>query len=97
MATTKIFSITADDLAALNYIANPEKTDNGRLIIIEGCSSDPLQASPNFAEIRKHGTGKSSVLAQHFIVSFKPGEITPKSQMRQSVIKNAEIVSCTWS
>jgi len=36
---TKKFSISADDLAALNYIANPEKTDNGRLIlriIVEG-------------------------------------------------------------
>ena len=77
MATTKIFSISADDLAALNYIANPDKTDNGRLIITQGCSSDPLQASYDFDEIRKHGTGKSSVLAQHFIVIFKPGVITP--------------------
>ena len=32
----------------------------------------------DFDEIRRHGTGKSSVLAQHFIVSFKPGEITPE-------------------
>ncbi|WP_295130198.1 relaxase/mobilization nuclease domain-containing protein [Ruminococcus sp.] len=48
----------------------------------EGCSSDPLQASHDFSEIRKHGTGKSSVLAQHFIVSFKPGEITPERALQ---------------
>ena len=82
MATTKIFSISADDLASLNYIANPNKTDNGRLIITQGCSSDPLQASYDFDEIRRHGTGKSSVLAQHFIVSFKPGEITPERALQ---------------
>jgi hypothetical protein len=81
-APTKIFSISADDLAALNYIANLEKTDKGRSIITEGCSSDPLQASHDFAEIPKHGTGKSSVLAQHFIVSFKPGEITPERALQ---------------
>ena len=51
-------------------------------VITEGCSSDPLQASHDFAEIRKHGTGKSSVLAQHFIVSFKPGEITPERALQ---------------
>lgn len=82
MATTKIFSISADDLASLNYIADPDKTDNGRLIITQGCSSDPLQASYDFDEIRRHGTGKSSVLAQHFIVSFKPGEITPERALQ---------------
>ena len=74
--------LCADDLAALNYIANPDKTDNGRLIITQGCSSDPLQASYDFDEIRRHGTGKSSVLAQYFIVSFKPGEITPERALQ---------------
>ena len=32
MATTKIFPIHADVEGALAYIANPEKTDNGRLV-----------------------------------------------------------------
>ena len=52
------------------------------MIITEGGSSDPLQASHDFAEIKKHGTGKSSVLGQHFIVSFKPGEITPERALQ---------------
>ena len=41
-----------------------------------------MQASYDFDEIRRHGTGKSSVLAQHFIVSFKPGEITPERALQ---------------
>ena len=41
-----------------------------------------MQASHDFAEIRKHGTGKSSVLAEHFIVSFKQGEITPERALQ---------------
>ncbi|MGB4093128.1 MAG: relaxase/mobilization nuclease domain-containing protein [Ruminococcus flavefaciens] len=35
-----------------------------------------------FAEIRKHDTGKSYVYAQQFIVSFKPGEITPERALQ---------------
>ena len=82
MAATKIFPITATTAKALAYIAADSKTDNGRLIITQGCSSDSLQASYDFDEIRRHGTGKSSVLAQHFIVSFKPGEITPERALQ---------------
>lgn len=44
MATTKIFPITATEAKALAYIANPDKTDNGRLILTSGCSNDPYQA-----------------------------------------------------
>ncbi|MBR3046268.1 MAG: relaxase/mobilization nuclease domain-containing protein [Oscillospiraceae bacterium] len=75
MATTKIFPIHADVEGALAYIANPEKTDNGRLVYAFGCSEKPSRAAKDFAEIRSR---RSSVLAQHFIVSFKPGEITPE-------------------
>ena len=69
-------------LASLKYIANPEKTDNGRLIFTQGCSADPEQAHRDYEEIRANGTGRSTVLAQHFIVSFKPGEITPERALQ---------------
>ncbi|MBP1535779.1 MAG: relaxase/mobilization nuclease domain-containing protein [Ruminococcus sp.] len=82
MATTKIFSVSVDELASLKYIANPEKTDNGRLIFTQGCSADPEQAHRDYEEIRANGTGRSTVLAQHFIVSFKPGEITPERALQ---------------
>lgn len=75
MATTKIFPIHADVEGSLAYIANPEKTDNGRLVYAFGCSEKPSRAAKDFAEIRSR---RSTVLAQHFIVSFKPGEITPE-------------------
>ena len=78
MATTKLFAIKTTEVKALAYIANPEKTDNGKLIFTYGCSSDPAKASHDFSEIRKSGTGLNTVLSQHFIQSFKPGEITPE-------------------
>lgn len=78
MATTKISPIKVTEPKALAYIANPEKTDNGRLIFTSGCSSDPNQASRDFEEIRARGTGLNTVLSQHFIQSFSPGEITPE-------------------
>ena len=78
MATTKLFPIKATEAKALAYIANPEKTDNGRLIFTYGCSFNPVQASKDFAEIRKSGTGLNTVLSQHFIQSFVPNEITPE-------------------
>lgn len=81
MATTKIFPITASETKALTYIANPEKTDNGRLILTSGCSENPIQASRDFAEIRRSGTGLNTVLSQHLIQSFAPGEITPEQAL----------------
>lgn len=78
MAVTKIFPIHTTLEASLAYIANPEKTDNGRLTYGFMCSYKPDRAAKDFAEIRAMGTGRSTVLAQHFIVSFKPNEITPE-------------------
>lgn len=78
MATTKLFAIKTTEVKALAYIANPEKTDNGRLIFTYGCSPDPALASNDFEAIRAGGTGLNTVLSQHFIQSFKPGAITPE-------------------
>ena len=78
MATTKLFPITVTERKAISYIADGSKTDNGRLISTFCCSSDPAQASRDFASVRACGTGKSKILSQHFIQSFKPGEITPE-------------------
>lgn len=78
MATTKIFSITTTEAKALAYISNPSKTENGRFLDTFGCSSDPDKAAEEFADIRQMGTGRSTVLCQHFIASFMPGEITPE-------------------
>lgn len=78
MAATKIFPIHTTLGESLDYIANPEKTDNGRLVYGYMCSDDPKKAVKDFEAVRALGTGCSTVLAQHFIVSFKPGEILPE-------------------
>ena len=83
MATTKLFAIKTTEVKALAYIANPEKTDNGRLVYAFGCSEKPSRAARDFAEIRSR---RSTVLAQHFIVSFKLGEITPENNLRKPFI-----------
>lgn len=82
MATTKIFPITATEGKALAYIADPEKTDHGRLIFTSGCSDDPHQASRDFEEVRRSGTGLNRVLSQHVVQSFAPGEITPERALQ---------------
>ena len=82
MATTKIFPIRVTEVAAITYIADDEKTENGRLIYTFGCDKNPVQASKDFAQVRTIGTGLSSVLSQHFIQSFSPGEITPEQALK---------------
>ena len=52
------------------------------MIFTQGCSSNPEQAHLDYEEIRANETGRSSVLAQHFIVSFKPGEILPERELQ---------------
>ena len=81
MAATKIFPITVTEAKAIAYIANPEKTSNGRLIHTFGCSKNPEKASQDFAQVRAMGTGLSTVLSQHFIQSFSPNEITPEKAL----------------
>ena len=81
MATTKIFPITATVSQAIAYIAASAKTDNGRLISTYLCSRIPDKAAKEFAEVTATVTGRSKVLAQHFIMAFKPGEVTPERAM----------------
>ncbi|MBD5159876.1 MAG: relaxase/mobilization nuclease domain-containing protein [Ruminococcus sp.] len=82
MATTKIFPIRVTEVSAIAYIADEAKTDNGRLIYTFGCDKNPIQASKDFAQVRTMGTGLSSVLSQHFIQSFSPGEVTPDQALK---------------
>lgn len=82
MAATSIHSITSTEAKALTYIANPEKTDNGRLVLSFGCNNDPALAAQRFAMIRAWGTGRNEVLSQHVTQSFKPGEISPEEALK---------------
>lgn len=82
MATTKIFPIRVTEVSAIAYIADEAKTDNGRLICTFCCDKNPVQASKDFARIRRMGTGKNEILSQHFIQSFSPGEVTPEQALK---------------
>lgn len=85
MATTKIISIRSTEADAIAYIANPEKTDNGRLIYTYGCPENPYEASADFARTRANGTGRNQILSHHFIQSFLPGEITPENALQVGI------------
>ncbi len=82
MATTKIFPIRITEVASITYIADGEKTDNGRLIYTFGCDKNPIKARKDFAQIRSMGTGLSSVRSQHFIQNFPPCEIIPEQALK---------------
>ncbi|MDE6672788.1 MAG: relaxase/mobilization nuclease domain-containing protein [Ruminococcus sp.] len=47
-----------------------------------GCNKNPVQASKNFTQIRRMGTGKNEILSQHFIQSFSPDEVTQEKALK---------------
>ncbi|WP_124098862.1 relaxase/mobilization nuclease domain-containing protein [Ruminococcus sp. Marseille-P6503] len=85
MAATKIISIRFTEANAIAYIANPEKTDNGRLVYTFGCRKNPYEASRDFEQVRSTGTGRNQILSHHFMQSFSPGEITPEKALQVGI------------
>lgn len=83
MATTSVHSIYVTQSKALEYIINPEKTENGLLIDSFACSNDPKLAAQMFEAVRNQkGSGKGNVLARHIHQNFAPGETTPQQAMQ---------------
>ena len=84
MAYIKIFPIKVTDKKALDYITNPDKTDEKILVSSFGCS--PETADLEFALTRenakKNGMDKGDNLAFHLIQSFKPGEVDAETAHR---------------
>lgn len=95
MATTRIMPLHAgkgrtvgqaiSDI--IDYVANPQKTDNGRLITSFQCNSKMADAEYLYAKQlyqRKTGRdrGSDNVIAYHLRQSFVPGEITPEEANR---------------
>jgi len=78
LAITTIHPIDTTVEKAIDYILDPEKTDNGMLVNTLGCTADGKKASREFDIVRSLGTGKTSLLAQHLVQSFAPGEVTPE-------------------
>jgi len=73
MAYTKIHAIKATVNKAIDYICNPEKTDEGILISSYACS--PETAAIDFKYTLDHCRENSPNKAYHMIQAFAPGEI----------------------
>lgn len=74
MATTSVHSIYVTQAQALEYIVNPEKTEDGTLVQNFACSNDPVIAAEMFDAVRNEkGTGRGIILARHIHQNFAPG------------------------
>ena len=84
MAYLKIFPIKVTDKKALNYITNPDKTDEKLLVSSFGCSPETadLEFSMTREMAKKNGMDKGDNLAFHLIQSFKPGEVDAETAHR---------------
>ena len=74
----------------IDYVANPQKTDNGKLITSYGCDSrtadaEFLLAKRQYIAATGRVRGADDVIAYHVRQSFKPGEITPEEANRLGV------------
>ena len=76
MAVTKIKPIKSTLSKALDYIQNPDKTDDKMLVSSFGCSFET--ADIEFEYTLSQAIDKGNNLAHHLIQSFEPGETTPE-------------------
>ena len=76
MAYTKIHAITATVNKAVDYICNPDKTDEGILISSYGCSTETAAYDFKFALSKTSQSNPNK--AYHLIQSFLPGEVSYK-------------------
>ena len=94
MAYIKIFPIKATVDKAMNYITNPDKTEEQLLVSSFGCS--PETAELEFAMTReaakRNVQDRESNLARHLIISFNPGEITDPKQAHEIGTRIADAV-----
>ena len=71
----------------IDYVANPKKTDNGRLITGYACDSrtadaEFLLAKRQYIAATGRVRGADDVIAYHVRQSFRPGEISPEEANR---------------
>lgn len=76
MAVTKIHPIKSTLKKALDYIENPEKTEDKMLVSSFGCSYET--ADIEFEMLLAQAMQKGNNLGHHLIQSFAPGEATPE-------------------
>ena len=76
MAVTKIHPIKSTLKKALDYIENPDKTEDKMLVSSFGCSYET--ADIEFEMLLAQAIQKGNNLAHHLIQSFAPGEASPE-------------------
>ena len=76
MAVTKIHPIKSMLKKALDYIENPDKTDEKLFVSSYGCSYET--ADIEFQMLLDQAYQKGNNLAHHLIQAFEPGETTPE-------------------
>ena len=76
MAVTKIHPIKSTLRKALDYIENPDKTDEKLFVSSYGCSYET--ADIEFQMLLDQALKKGNNLAHHLIKAFEPGETTPE-------------------
>jgi hypothetical protein len=98
MATTRIMPLhigkgrteSCAISAIIDYVANPQKTDHGRLITSYECDSrvadaEFMLAKRQYIAATGRVRGADDVIAYHVRQSFCPGEITPEEANRLGV------------
>ena len=76
MAITKIHPIKVNLKAALDYIENPDKTDDKMLVSSFGCSYET--ADMEVQMLRAQAFKKGNTLAPHLIQAFETDENQPE-------------------
>ena len=73
MAVTQIHAIETTLTKAIDYISDPDKTD--QTLLISGYNCTPEMAAYEFEMTKKSADKQGGVLAYHLIQSFAPGEV----------------------
>ncbi len=80
MATSKIKAIRGTLRKAVDYIVNPDKTNDGQLVFSHGCSPETADIEMQFTA--KQGTGIGDRIAYHLMQSFSPeDDISPEKAL----------------
>lgn len=80
MAITKIHPIKSTLNLAIGYITKDEKTNDQ--ILVSGFMCNPITAHTSFLKTREANNVQGTVLAQHLIQSFFPGETDAETAHR---------------
>ena len=95
MAVTKTHPIRSTLNLALEYILNPQKTDEKLLVSSYGCS--PETADIEFGWTREKAQNfRGKHLARHLIQSFEPDETTPEQAHEIGMRLAREVLGCKY-